>query len=117
MKSQQLIAQGYFVTTKQGEVILASPIAYFPSDATPTPAQIDEAVKTIEEATKRLNLFNELVNVLKKTEWELERIKSEMIKPDIERDSFWISTFFQSSLGGMARLKEIKDLIERAEKK
>ncbi len=50
----------------------------------------------------------EVRETLEYCEREFERLRVEMWKPSEERESFWISTFFQSCLGGLECLRRVK---------
>lgn len=123
MKNSNKEAQGAKANHTKGKMILRNQLQIaigekIIANIDPLFGQVnDENCANAERIIKAWNMHDEVIDVLKKTEWELERLKEQMLKPSEERDSFWISTFFQSTLGGMQRLKEIKELLKQAEQK
>lgn len=70
----------------------------------------------LEGNAKLIALSTDMVQALLNSKREFERLKSEMLKPSGERDSFWISTFIQGGCGGMACLNEINEILNKINK-
>lgn len=82
-----------------------------------TTIALEEKDKIQAEANAKLmaaapDMLKALINAKR----EFERLKHEMSKPVGERDSFWISVFLKSAIGGQACMNEIDEVIIKATK-
>jgi hypothetical protein len=65
------------------------------------------------ELSELLELNKEMLAMLEKCKNSLNAVKEQMIKPSQERDTFWISSFLHSEIGGAKVMRETEQLIKK----